>query len=340
MNLPAADPHLAALLAPKIWSGRLIGAMLITFIVQGVTIGAYAARLAGVQTKRIATSISLFNLLATTGRLANLFMVLFVGPLSDQAGNAITRLKGDSVAVAAWQHVFEVQLRIIVFAGTIGCVVFALFLPMFVYLFRRGVHSFEARGSIPHSLARLAYPRVIADVLRSERLPSLARIRSFDWRAIPKRLLLFNTVVMCVYAIGVQASFLASVLDVDVARTAVTLSGVINGIGTIAFTLFVDPTSAMITDQAIHGKRTVEEVRSMVFYLSITAIFGNAAFADHFLSGSGPHRGRRTLCRTCPFLEPVLGSLSRWPPFSRSPGAPLPSSAGSSIRACTKATLR
>ncbi|MBV9262752.1 MAG: DUF2837 family protein, partial [Candidatus Eremiobacteraeota bacterium] len=62
--------QLAVALAPHLWSGKLVGAMAITFIVQGVTIGAYAARLAGVQTKRIATSISLFNLFVTTGRLA------------------------------------------------------------------------------------------------------------------------------------------------------------------------------------------------------------------------------------------------------------------------------
>jgi hypothetical protein len=258
--LASATPHL--------WSGKLIGAMAITFIVQGVTIAAYAARLAGVQTKRIATSISLFNLFVTTGRLANLFMLLFVGPLSDQAGNAV-------VDVAAWHHVFELQLRLIVLAGTCGMVVFALFLPMFTYLFRRGVQSFEARGSVPHSLVRLASPTVVLDVLRSERLPKLATLRSFQWRHVPKRLLIFNTVVMCVYAIGVQASYLASVLDPLVVRTAVGLSGIINGVGTIAFTLFVDPTSSMITDQAIHGKRTVQEVRSMVFYLSLTAIIGS-----------------------------------------------------------------
>jgi hypothetical protein len=267
--------HPAVATVPHLWSGKLIGAMAITFIVQGVTIGAYAARLAGVQTKRIATSISLFNLFVTTGRLANLFMAFFVGPLSDDAGNAVGRLQGNPLAVAAWQAHFEVQLRLIVLAGTLGMIVFALFLPMFTYLFRRGVHSFEARGSVPHSLMRLTSPSVVADVLRAQRLPSLAEIRSFDWRVLPKRLLIFNTVVMCVYAIGVQASFLASVLDVAVARTAISLSGVINGIGTIAFTLFVDPTSAIISDQAIHGKRTVEEVRSMVFYLSLTAIVGS-----------------------------------------------------------------
>src|SRR5581483_711145 len=76
--------------------------MIITFVVQGVTIGAYAARLAGVQTIRIATSISLFNLFVTAGRLANLFVIFFLGPLSDQAGNAVSRLAGDPAAVAAW----------------------------------------------------------------------------------------------------------------------------------------------------------------------------------------------------------------------------------------------
>ena len=248
--------------------------MAITFVTQGVTIGAYAARLAGVQTKRIATSISLFNLFVTAGRLANLFMVFFVGPLSDQAAGAVTKLAGDPGAAAVWQRAFEVQLRLIVLGGTAGMIVFALLLPMFTYLFRRGVHSFESRGSIPHSLVRLGSPSVVGEVLRAQQLPSWEQIRAYDWRAMPGRLLIFNTVVMCVYAIGVQASYLASVLDVHWRATAIGLSGVINGIGTIAFTLFVDPTSAMITDQAIHGKRTIEEVRSMVFYLSLTAIVG------------------------------------------------------------------
>lgn len=262
----------AAAAAPHLWSGKLIGAMAITFIVQGVTIGAYAARLAGVQTKRIATSISLFNLFVTTGRLANLFMAFFIGPLSDRAGNAV---RADAAMAPVWQHLFETQLRLIVVAGTVGMAALALLLPMFTYMFRRGVHSFEARGSIPHSLMRLLSPRVLLDIARSERLPSIASLRRFDWRVLPKRLLIFNTVVMCVYAIGVQSSYLASVLDANVARTAIGLSGIVNGVGTIAFTLFVDPTSAIITDQAIHGKRTVEEVRSMVFYLSLTAIIGS-----------------------------------------------------------------
>lgn len=260
---------------PHLWSGRLIGAMIITFVTQGVTLGAYAARLAGVQTRRIATSISLYNLFMTVGRLATLFSVFFIAPLSDAAGNAAIQLRADPVHLAVWQHVFEWQLRLIVFAGTLGMIVCAILLPMFTYLFRRGVRSFELRGSVPHALAQLLKPKNIADVLRSEQLPSLRELRSFDWRSVPRRLLISNVLVTGVYSIGVQAAFLASVLDPNVARTATSLSGVINGIGTILFTLFVDPTSSMITDQAIHGRRTVEEVRTMVFYLSLTAIVGS-----------------------------------------------------------------
>ncbi|MBV8353746.1 MAG: DUF2837 family protein, partial [Candidatus Eremiobacteraeota bacterium] len=182
----ASSLHLAGMAAPHLWSGKLLGAMIITFIVQGVTIGAYAARLAGVQTKRIATSISLFNLFVTTGRLANLFMAFFVGPLSDQAGNAVARLQGDPQGVAAWQQLFDWQLRLIVLAGTVGMIAFALMLPMFTYLFRRGVRSFEARGSIPHSLARLFSPAVLADVIRAQRFPNVRDLLSFDWRALPK----------------------------------------------------------------------------------------------------------------------------------------------------------
>ena len=271
MTPPSVAPEL---LAPTLFSGRLIGAMLITFIVQGVTIGAYAARLAGVQTKRIATSISLFNLFVTVGRLATLFSVFFVAPLADMASNAVVANRHDPVLAAAWQHTYDLQLRLIIFAGTVGMVLFALLLPMFTYLFRRGVHSFEQRGSVPHALARLFVPRNLGDILRSQHLPSFAEIRAFDWRAIPRRLLIFNVVVTGIYAIGVPAAFLAAVLDPAVRVTASSLSGIINGVGTISFTLFVDPTSSMITDQAIHGKRSIEEVRSMVFYLSVTAIFG------------------------------------------------------------------
>ncbi len=49
-----------------LWSWQLIGAMVLNAVVQAIAIGAFATRIAGVATKRVALSISLFNLFATT----------------------------------------------------------------------------------------------------------------------------------------------------------------------------------------------------------------------------------------------------------------------------------
>jgi hypothetical protein len=246
-----------------------------------MTIGAYAARLAGVRSGRIATSISLFNLFMTAGRLATLVYTLMLAPLSDRAGNAVRALLSRhpvaafaQAQAAQIQHIFETQLRLIVVAGTIGTIIGSLLLPMFTFMYVRGVRSFERTKSLPHSLARLFYPSVMLEVLRQIRVPHYSEVFSFSTRNIPARLLVFNVVVTAMYAIGVVAAYYASVLDVDVARTAVTISGIVNGIGTIAFTFFVDPTSSIIVDEAVKGERPHAEVKAMVFYLSLTAIAG------------------------------------------------------------------
>ncbi len=201
-----------------------------------------------------------------------------LAPLSDTAGNTVRALSlhhpEPLALIAGVQHLFEWQLRAIIIGGTLGTIVGALLLPLFTYLYVRGVRSFERTKSIPHSLARLFDLRVMLDVLRHLRVPHYREIFSFSIRHIPTRLLVFNVVVTAVYAIGVVAAYYASVVDVNFARTAAGASGVVNGIGTIAFTFFVDPTSSMIVDEAAKGERPHEEVKAMVFYLALTAIIG------------------------------------------------------------------
>ncbi len=244
------------------WSWQLVGAMVLNGVVQCIQIGAYAARLAGVQSGRIATSISLFNLFVTASRLANLFYAPMLGQISDRA------------AATSGVHTFEWQVRAIVFAGTLGTAVGALLLPVFLMLFLRGIASFERTNSVPRTLVRAVSLRTIVALFESFRLPRAAHLSRFSIKHVPMNLLVFNTIVTGIYAIGVVAAVYASVLDPAAARTAVLLSGIVNGIATISFTLIVDPTSAYITDQAAKGERPVEDVKSMVFFLSLTAILG------------------------------------------------------------------
>jgi hypothetical protein len=252
------------------WSSQLLLALALNLVVQAIQIGAYAARLAGVLSGRIATSISLFNLFVLASRLANLAYAPMLGTISDRAAHTAR----DAALAAAAVHQFEMQIRLIVLAGTVGTALGAFLLPTFLMLFMRGISAFERLGSVPRAMLRLLDPRVMLDVLRSPRIPHLRSLARFSPRHIPSELLIGNVVVTGIYAIGVVASVYASILRPEVARTAVLLSGVVNGIATISFSLVVDPTSAYITDQAVKGERPLIEVKSMVFYLALTAIAG------------------------------------------------------------------
>lgn len=259
-----------------LWSWQLVGAMCLNAVVQAITIGAFAARIAGVYTGRIAISISLFTLFATGSRLANLLYTPLLGTISDTTGNivsdALHRHLPDLAQPALSQ--FDLQLRLIVLAGTVGTIIGAVLLPVFQYVFIRGIGSFERLESVPRALLRLFDPTVIGDIVRSFHVPNPAAWGQYKISHMPLKLLIANTVLQSVYAIGVVAAVYASVRDPYSARTAALLSGIVNGIGTIAFTLFVDPTAAAIVDQAVTKRRDIADVKSMVFWLTATTILG------------------------------------------------------------------
>src|SRR5579872_3071646 len=276
--------------------------MSLNAVTQAIQIGAYAARYAGVRTERIATSISLFNVFVTASRLAALFLTPSLGALADNATRSSIEAKLPHVP-SPIVATFDAQMRLVVAAGTVGTIIGAILLPTFIYLFMRGIRSFERRNSVIRALIRLGDPRVMMDVLSSIRLPEIPTILAYTKEAVPTKLLVGNVVVMAIYAIGVAAAYYASVLNLDARTTAAGLSGIVNGIGTLAFTFFVDPTSALMVDQAVKEERSLDSIRSMVVGLTATAILGTivsqlllwpgalliAHVASFFVHGLGGH---------------------------------------------------
>jgi len=252
---------------------ELIIAMVLNATTQAIQIGAYAARYAGVTTGRIATAISLFSLFVTASRLASLFLVPSLGVLADRTA-ALALAAHESSVPPAIAARFDLQMRLIVAAGSVGIAIGALLMPLFLVLFTRGIRSFERHGSIPRGLVRLFDPRVLVELVRAANPPPLRVLLMFPLSAVPRKLLVFNTILMGVYAIGVVAAYYASILVLDSRTTATGLSGLVNGIGTVAFSLFVDPTSAYIVDQTVRGERPQNDVRAMIFWLIVTAFVG------------------------------------------------------------------
>jgi hypothetical protein len=260
-----------------VFTANLIIAVCLTFVTQAIQIGAYAARYAGVMTGRIATAISLFSLLVTASRLASLFMTPALGALADLTAAHAVRVSDNPVHYAVLPEAiarFDLQMRLIVAGGSLGILLGALILPVFLTMFVRGIGAFERLGSIPHALTRLFDPRVLGDLGYTLFHPPRFRLSDFPISSVPRKLLIANTVLFAVYSVGVVAAYYASVIDLDARTTASGLSGLVNGIGTVAFALFIDPTTAFIVDQTVRDERPRRDVAAMIFWLIVTAFIG------------------------------------------------------------------
>jgi hypothetical protein len=256
-----------------LWTPNLLIAVCLTVVTQAIQIGAYAARYAGVITGRIATAISLFSLLVTASRLASLFMTPALGALADGPANYATDAHLKAVPPDLLAH-FDLQIRLIIAAGSVGILIGGLLLPMFLTMFVRGIGAFERFGSIPRALLRLFDPLVLRDLFFAVVNPPRFRMANFPISAIPRQLLLANVVLFAFYSVGVVAAYYASVLDLHARLTAGGLSGLVNGIGTIAFALFIDPNTAFIVDQSVRNERPRRDVGAMIFWLVVTAFIG------------------------------------------------------------------
>jgi hypothetical protein len=243
------------------WPWQLLVAMALNGVVQALAISAYAARLAGARSGRVATAISLFNIFATSSRLAQMFYMPMLGALSDRA---------EFSTLGSYQW----QLRSIVFAGAIGAVVGTLAVPTFVMLYLRAIGSLERHGNVPRAALRMLRPKTLIATVREVKFGVATRWSEISFRHVPKDILALNVGVTAIYGIGIVAAAYASVLYPHGARTAVLSSGLINGFATIAYNVVVDPASALMTDRAVRGHRSIADVRALVVGLSVTAVVG------------------------------------------------------------------
>lgn len=223
---------------------------------------ASSMRLAGVRTRNIATSLSFVNATLLISRMSNMLQAPILGGMVDAA--VINHNTGDLL------H----QFRLVVLAAFVGNLIGALLVPFFVSVFTEGILEFERVGSLPRIIFGAFHPRSIGSIKKKFRLPGKHTLKGITLHGMPKTFLVLNVLMVSIYAIGVLSSLYAGARVPEFRVTATQLSGIVNGIATILLTLLVDPTCALITDQAIKGKRREEDVRTMVFYIIAGRVVG------------------------------------------------------------------
>ena len=236
--------------------------LVLTAIVHCLDTAAYASRIAGVRTGRLALTGALFNIVALASRVAYTLQA----PL---LGSAVDRMvqRGQLGGLLRDFHV-------IIGAATVGTLLGAILIPTFTGVFSRAALAYETHGSFPALLLHTLSLRGFSRISQHFRLPLPESVRKARRSRLPRSFLLLNIIVTSVYTVGISATMYASALAPDLARTATTLSGVINGVGTLLLVILIDPVSALITDQALRGNRPAVEVSHVVVWQVVGRFIG------------------------------------------------------------------
>ncbi|WP_068964591.1 lipid II flippase Amj family protein [Desulfosporosinus sp. BG] len=235
--------------------------IILTSIIHLIDTLAYSVRLNSVKSGQVALSFSLFNLIALVSRTANTLQAPLIAGI---IGSSIVH--GSNPAM---------DMRIVIFASTVGTLAGVLLIPSFLRVFEKAVNRLEVMGSVPSLVIEALQINNIKRIVKSVSKPSKSMLERLRYREIPKRLLILNSLVTGIYTVGVLAASYSAILVPEEHRlTVVASSGMINGVASILLTLLIDPKSAMITDQALRGKRPYGDVKALVVLLITSKLVG------------------------------------------------------------------
>ena len=203
----------------------------LTLVIHLVGTLAYAVRIAGVRTRRIAISFALFNILALISRTSNSFQGPFL------AKRIESRLLGAQLSSSMLS-----DFRWLLVMATTATALGALAIPTFQRLFSAAVRHFQVNRSMPLLILSAFSRRGLSTVASSARIPSSANLKQL------------NVVAMALWTLGVFASLYAGYLKPELRVTCSTLSSVINGVATIMMFVFIDPQVSVMTDDVIEGR--------------------------------------------------------------------------------------
>lgn len=93
-------------------------------------------------------------------------------------------------------------------------------------------------------------------------------------RPLPPGLFLVHILVVSFWTNGVLAALYAGALLPDYRSTATLLSGIVNGIAAVLANFLIDPVTAVITDQSLHGLRDERDMTALTYWLMFTRLLG------------------------------------------------------------------
>jgi hypothetical protein len=237
---------------------------------------AYAARIAGVRTRRIAMSFALFNILVLVSRTSNSFLGPFLAKRIEVrlAHGGGGELVGD--------------FRVILASAAIAVAVGIALVPTGQRLFSAAIAYFQQHRSTARMVLRAASPTGVRTVRgamampRAEHIRELARPLGVSWGV-----LIANCLAQALITVGVLASLYAGYLNPEFRVTASQLSAVVNGFATILLFALIDPQLSVMTDDVVEGRVSEPLFRRTIVWISFSRLFGTLLAQALFLPAAG-----------------------------------------------------
>ena len=239
----------------------LIIVMLLNFIIALVGTLAYAVRIVGVRTGKIAISFALFNAVALISRAANVFQLPMLTKYVEQNANSNEIL-----------HIFTEIIFVILAASIIG----AFMIPTFQRIFSKAVNSFSVEKSIFRLILYSFTKSGINQIKSCVKIPEKSSIEKISKNKLPIRIFILNTFTVSLLTAGVFAPIYAITIAPDVRATCIQLSSVVNGIATIILAIFIDPYLSILTDDVVDGKYSEIDFRGCVIGMVVSKVLGTA----------------------------------------------------------------
>lgn len=235
----------------------------LTFIIHLIGTLAYAVRIAGVRTGRIAVCFALFNILVLVSRTSNSFQGPFLAKRIEE-----NLSQGVSQALLSDFHW-------LLLSATLATLVGAFLIPMFQRLFAVAVSHFQIHRSLPRLLMHGLFKGGIGYVRDAARLPAVGNVSSLrSGKSVSAWVVGSNVLAVALWTIGVFAALYAGCLNPELRVTASTLSSVINGVATILMFAFIDPHLSVMTDDVVSGEVSEPQFRRAIVWLVGSRLVG------------------------------------------------------------------
>ena len=242
---------------------QVIIVLITTVIISIISTLTYSVRIVAVRTGRIAVSFAVFNIFALISRTANTIQA----PL-------LAKKIESTIATGNPQGLLYI-FRLILFSTTLATIIGAVLMPTFIKIFGKAVESFSINRSIPklliHGFSKSGIEQFKSSVTKPKK-ENLAQLK--DFKMMPKKIILLNTLAYAILTVGVLASLYAGCLNPELRTTCSTLSAVITGISTLLMVIFIDPFISMLTDDVIRGECTQLQFDRCIIFIVGGVIVG------------------------------------------------------------------